>query len=47
MHERVRLAPIMESASPHVVGPRVAEAAIGITRLTYFPTPYEEMRMKE
>jgi hypothetical protein len=47
MHERVRLAPIMESASPHVVGPRVVEPAIGITWLTYFPTPYEEILMKE
>jgi len=25
----------------------VAEAAIGITPLFYFPVPYEEMRLKE
>lgn len=47
MHERVMFAPIMEVATLHAVGPRVEEAAIGITPLTYFPTPYEDMRMKE
>jgi peptide/nickel transport system substrate-binding protein len=47
MHERVMFAPIMEPASLHAVGPRLAEAAIGITPLTYFPTPYEDMRLKE
>jgi peptide/nickel transport system substrate-binding protein len=47
MHERVMFAPIMEVATLHAVGPRVAEAAIGVTPLTYFPTPYEDMRMKE
>jgi hypothetical protein len=47
MHERVMFAPIMEPASLHAVGPRVADAAIGITPLTYFPTPYEDMRLKE
>jgi peptide/nickel transport system substrate-binding protein len=47
MHERVMFAPIMEPASLHAVGPRVAEAAIGITPLTYFPTPYEDMSLKE
>jgi hypothetical protein len=40
-------APIMEPATRHVVGPRVVEAAVGLTPLTYLPTPYEEMRMKE
>jgi peptide/nickel transport system substrate-binding protein len=47
MHERVMFAPIMEPASLHAVGPRVAEAAVGITPLTYFPTPYEDMSLKE
>ena len=31
----------------HAVGLRVAEAAIGITRLSYFPAPYEEISLKE
>jgi hypothetical protein len=31
----------------HAVGPRVAEPAVGITQLFYFPVPYEEMRLKE
>jgi peptide/nickel transport system substrate-binding protein len=47
IHERVMFAPIMEPASLHAVGPRVIEAAIGITPLTYFPTPYEDMTLKE
>jgi peptide/nickel transport system substrate-binding protein len=47
IHERVMFAPIMEPASLHAVGPRVAEPAIGITPLTYFPTPYEDMSMKD
>jgi peptide/nickel transport system substrate-binding protein len=47
LHERVMFAPIMEPASLHAVGPRVGEAAIGTTPLTYFPTPYEDMTLKE
>jgi ABC-type transport system substrate-binding protein len=47
IHERVMFAPIMEPASLHAVGPRVVEAAVGITPLTYFPTPYEDMTLKE
>ena len=47
MHERVMFAPIMEVATLHAVGPKVLEAAIGITPLTYFPAPYEDMRIKE
>jgi peptide/nickel transport system substrate-binding protein len=47
MHERVMFAPMMEVATLHAVGPRVLEPAIGITPLTYFPTPYEDMRVKE
>ena len=35
VHERVMFAPIMEPASLHAVGPRVAEAAIGITPLLF------------
>lgn len=47
IHERVMFAPLHESATFHAVGPRVAEAAVGITPLFYFPVPYEEMRLKE
>jgi len=47
MHERVMFAPIMAPASLHAVGPRVEEPAIGITPLTYFPAPYEDMRLKD
>jgi ABC-type transport system substrate-binding protein len=47
MHERVMFAPIMEPASLHAVGPRVAEPAIGITPLIWWPTPYEDIRLKE
>jgi peptide/nickel transport system substrate-binding protein len=47
IHERVMFVPMHEPASLHAVGPRVAEAAIGITPLFYFPVPYEEMRLKE
>jgi peptide/nickel transport system substrate-binding protein len=46
IHERVMFAPIMEPASLHAVGPRVEEPAIGITPLTYFPAPYEDMRLR-
>jgi peptide/nickel transport system substrate-binding protein len=46
MHERVMFAPIMESATLYAVGPRVAEPAIGMTPLTNFPTPSEEMRLQ-
>jgi ABC-type transport system substrate-binding protein len=47
IHERVMFVPLHESAAMHAVGPRVAEPAIGITPLFYFPVPYEEMRLKE
>jgi peptide/nickel transport system substrate-binding protein len=47
MHERVMFAPMMEVATLYAVGPRVIEPAIGITPLTYFPTPYEDMRVQE
>ncbi|MGH8066924.1 MAG: ABC transporter substrate-binding protein [Candidatus Entotheonellia bacterium] len=47
MHERVMFAPMMEVATLHAVGPKVLEPAIGITPLTYFPTPYEDIRMQE
>ena len=46
MYERVMFAPIMEPVSLHAVGPRVEEAAVGITPLAYFPVPYEDMRLK-
>jgi peptide/nickel transport system substrate-binding protein len=45
LHERVMFAPTYEVASLHTVGPRVAEVAIGITPLFYFPVPYEEIRL--
>jgi peptide/nickel transport system substrate-binding protein len=47
MYERVMFAPMMEVATLHAVGSKVEEPAIGITPLTYFPTPYEDMRLKE
>ncbi len=47
IHDRVMFAPLHESATFHAVGPRVAEPAVGITPLFYFPVPYEEMRLKE
>jgi len=47
MHERVMHAPIYEPATIHGVGPRVAEAAVGLNSLLYFTAPYEEMRLKK
>jgi peptide/nickel transport system substrate-binding protein len=47
MHERVMHAPIFEPATLHGVGPRVEEAAVGLTPLLYFAAPYEEMRLKK
>jgi peptide/nickel transport system substrate-binding protein len=47
MHERVMFAPVMEPASLHAVGPRVQEPAIGVTPLVWWPTPYEDLRLKE
>ena len=47
MHERVMFAPIFEPATLHGVGPRVEEAAIGLTSQLYFPGPYEDMRLKK
>jgi peptide/nickel transport system substrate-binding protein len=46
MHDRVMHAPIFEPASLHGVGPRVAEAAVGLNPLLYFAAPYEDMRLK-
>ena len=46
MHERVMFAPIFEPATLHGVGPRVEEAAVGLTSQLYFPGPYEDMRLK-
>jgi peptide/nickel transport system substrate-binding protein len=45
MHERVMHAPIYEPATVHGVGPRVAEAAVGLNQLLYFTAPYEELRL--
>ena len=47
IHDGVMFAPLHESATFHAVGPRIAEPAVGITPLFYFPVPYEEMRLKE
>ena len=47
MHERVMVGPIFETAVLHGVGPRVEEAAVGLTPQLYFPGPYEEMRLKK
>jgi peptide/nickel transport system substrate-binding protein len=47
MHERVMHAPIFEPATLHGVGPRVEEAAVGLSPLLYFAAPYEEMRLKQ
>jgi hypothetical protein len=37
----------MEPASLHAVGSRIAEVAIGVTPLTYFPTTHGDMSLKE
>jgi peptide/nickel transport system substrate-binding protein len=47
MHERVMFAPIFEPATLHGVGPRVEEPAIGLSPQLYFPSPYEDMRLKK
>jgi peptide/nickel transport system substrate-binding protein len=47
MHERVMFGPIFETAVLYGVGPRVDEAAVGLTPQLYFPGPYEEMRLKK
>jgi peptide/nickel transport system substrate-binding protein len=47
MHERVMHAPIYEPATVHGVGPRVAEAAVGLNPLLYFTAPYEELRLRQ
>lgn len=46
MHDRVMHAPIWEAATLHGIGPRVAEAGVGLNPLLYFAAPYEEMRLK-
>jgi peptide/nickel transport system substrate-binding protein len=46
MYERVMFGPIFETAVLHGVGPRVEEAAVGLTPQLYFPGPYEDMRLK-
>jgi peptide/nickel transport system substrate-binding protein len=46
MYERTMFVPMMEVATLHAVGPRLEEPAIGITPLTYFPAPYEDMRLR-
>jgi peptide/nickel transport system substrate-binding protein len=47
IHERVMFAPMMQPAIVHAVGPRVAEPAIGLTPLAFYPVPYEEMRLQK
>jgi peptide/nickel transport system substrate-binding protein len=46
MQERVMYAPIFEPATLHGVGPRVEQAAIGLSPQLFFAAPYEEMRLK-
>jgi hypothetical protein len=46
MHERVMYGPIFEPATLHGIGPRVEEAAIGLSTQLYFAAPYEVMRLK-
>jgi len=40
-------APIFEPATLHGVGPRVEEPAIGLNAQLYFPSPYEDMRLRK
>ena len=47
MSERVMHAPVFEPATLHGVGPRVAEAAVGLNAQLYFAAPYEEMRLRK
>ena len=47
MHERIMFGPIFEPATLHGVGPRVEEPAIGLSPQLYFPSPYEDMRLKK
>jgi ABC-type transport system substrate-binding protein len=47
MHERVMFAPIFEPATLHGVGSRVEEPAIGLSPQLYFPSPYEDIRLKK
>src|SRR5262249_20286467 len=46
MHERIMFGPIFEPATLHGIGPRVEEPAIGLSPLLYFPSPYEDIRLK-
>jgi peptide/nickel transport system substrate-binding protein len=47
MHERVMHAPIYEPATVHGIGPRVAEAGVGLNTLLYFTAPYEDLRLRK
>jgi peptide/nickel transport system substrate-binding protein len=47
MRERVMHGPIWEPATLHGIGPRVAEAGVGLNPLLYFTAPYEDMRLKK
>jgi peptide/nickel transport system substrate-binding protein len=47
MQQRVMHGPIWEPATLHGIGPRVAEAGVGLNPLLYFTAPYEDMRLKQ
>jgi peptide/nickel transport system substrate-binding protein len=47
MHERIMFGPIFEPATLHGIGPRVEEPAIGLSPQLYFPSPYEDIRLKK
>jgi peptide/nickel transport system substrate-binding protein len=47
MHERIMHAPVFEPATPHGIGPRVEEPAVGLPPQLYFAAPHEEMRLKQ
>jgi peptide/nickel transport system substrate-binding protein len=47
MHERVMHAPIYEPATVYGIGPRVAEAGVGLNTLLYFTAPYEDLRLRK
>jgi len=47
MHERIMFGPIFEPATLHGIGPRVEEPAVGLSPQLYFPSPYEDIRLKK
>jgi len=47
VHERAMYAPLYELVWPNGVGPRVAEAGLGLIPFYYYTGPYEDIRLKE